>query len=145
MERATKLFLIGWACAAIAAEAWLLRGWRGLPMLTLGALAAGALLAIWDRRAVGIVLVCAYVFPAIIRVGHGEYNGSYAILWASALLGVVAPDGLRTPWHIPARWRGARTCYDPGVDHLRSLPRNGRGLVTPRKSGMRSTSEAPSA
>jgi len=36
MERATKLFLIGWACAAIAAAAWLLRGWRGLPMLTLG-------------------------------------------------------------------------------------------------------------
>src|SRR5713226_3784972 len=111
MERATKLFLIGWACAAIAAEAWLLRGWRGLPMLTLGAFAAGALLAIWDRRAVSIVLVCAYVFPAIIRVGHGEYNGNYGILWASALLGVVAPDGLRTPWHIPGRWRGALVCW----------------------------------
>src|SRR5216684_2936987 len=111
MERATKLFLIGWACAAIAAEAWLLRGWRGLPVLTLGAFAAGALLAMWDRRAVGIVLVCAYAFPAIIRVGHGEFNGSYGVLWASALLGVVAPDGLRTRWHIPSRWRGALVCW----------------------------------
>jgi hypothetical protein len=111
MERATKLLLIVWACAAIAAEAWLLRGWRGLPMLTIGAFAAGALLAMWDRRAVGIVLVCAYVFPAIIRVSHGEYSGSYGILWASALLGVLAPDGLRTPWHIPARWRRALVCW----------------------------------
>jgi hypothetical protein len=111
MERTTKIFLIGWACAAIAAEAWLLRSWRGLPVLTLGAFAAGALLAMWDRRAVGIVLVCAYVFPAIIRVGHGQYSVSYGILWASALLGVVAPDGLRTPWHIPARWRSALVCW----------------------------------
>jgi hypothetical protein len=111
MERATKLFLIGWAFVAIAAEAWLLRSWRGLPILTLGAFAVGALLAMWDRRATGIVLVFAYVFPAIIRLGHGEYRVSYGILWASALLGVVAPDGLRTPWHIPAPWRGALVCW----------------------------------
>jgi O-antigen ligase len=112
MERATKVFLIGWACAAIAVEAWLLRGgWRGLPMLTLGAFAAGALLAMWDRRAVGLVLVFAYVFPAIIRIGHGQYHVSYGILWASALVGAVAPDGLRTSWHIPTRWRGLLVCW----------------------------------
>src|ERR1700682_4095980 len=111
MNRATKLFLIGWACAAIAAEAWLLRGWRGLPMLTFGAFAAAALLAMWDRRAVGIVLAFAYVFPAIIFLGHGLYPANYGILWASALAGAVAPDGLRTSWHIPARWRGALVCW----------------------------------
>jgi hypothetical protein len=112
MERATKLFLIGWACAAIALEAWLLRGgWRSLPMLTLAAFAAGVLLALWDRRTVGLILLFAYVFPAIIRLGHGQYHVNYGILWASALLGAVAPDGVRTPWHIPGRWRGALVCW----------------------------------
>src|SRR5260221_12387723 len=101
MERATKLFLIGWACAAIAAEAWLLRGWRGLPMLTLGVFAAAALLAMWDRRAGGIVPVFAYVAPAIIHIGPGVCHGDFRILWASPPPCAPGPDTLSTSRPIP--------------------------------------------
>jgi hypothetical protein len=111
MARATKLFLIGWACIAIAAEAWLIPGWRALPMLTLGTFAAAALLAMWNRQVVGFVLVFAYIFPATILLVHGQYDGHYGILWTSALAGVVVPDGLRTSWHLPPRWRAALVCW----------------------------------
>lgn len=52
MERATKLFVLGWACAALAAQLWLLRSaWPGLttaaPVLFVGAAGVTA----FDRRA----------------------------------------------------------------------------------------------
>jgi hypothetical protein len=98
MERATKVALIAWALAAVAAEAWLLRGWPRLPALTVAAFAGGALLTRVDRRAVGVVLSLVYVFPTLIRAGHGLYHVHYDIIWMSALLGAITPDAIRTPW-----------------------------------------------
>jgi hypothetical protein len=105
-ERATKLFVVLWACLAVAAQAWLLRGsWPALPALVFLVLAGAAALALFDRRTVALVLVFAYVFPALIWLGHGQRHITFGILWMSGLLGAMLPDALRTPWHVPARWR----------------------------------------
>jgi hypothetical protein len=106
MERATRRLVVAWACAAVAAEAWLLRGWSLLPFLTLGAFLTGAALTLFRRSAVGVVLAFAYTFPAVIWLVRGLYHDNYSIVWMAAILGAIAPDGLRTGWHLPARWRG---------------------------------------
>jgi hypothetical protein len=106
--RGTKLAVVLWACAAVAAQAWLLgRAWAPLPQLALLIVAGTAALAWFDRRAVALVLVFAYVFPALIWFASGLRPVSFGILWMAGLLGAMLPDALRTSWHVPTRWRGA--------------------------------------
>jgi len=106
MERVTKLLVIGSACAFVALKVALLSyGWPRLLPMSAGAFVCGAVLATVDRRAIRLVLVFLYVFPALIALLHGPYHVDYDVLWLSALLGVLAPDAFRTPWHLPARWR----------------------------------------
>jgi hypothetical protein len=110
MERATKLLVIGWACAALAADVWLSRAWPGMPVATTLLFGVSAALTAFDRRAVGLVLVFAYVFPALIRLSLGAYAVQFSLLWLAPLLGAMVPDGLRTRWHIPARFRAGLIC-----------------------------------
>jgi hypothetical protein len=110
MERATKLLVIGWACAALAADVWLSLAWSGMPVTTTLLFAAAAALTAFDRRAIALVLVFAYVFPAVIRLTLDTYAVQFSLLWLAPLLGAVVPDGVRTRWHIPARFRGALVC-----------------------------------
>ncbi len=111
MERATKLIVVLWACLAVAAELWLVRSaWPGAVPLTILAFGAAAGATAFDRRAVSAVLAFTYVFPALIGLLHGQYHGYYSVVWTGALLGAIVPDGLRRPWHVPARWRGALVC-----------------------------------
>jgi hypothetical protein len=92
----------------LALQVWLLRrAWVGLPQITTVVFVASAVLTMIDRRAIGVVLAFAYIFPALIRIGHGPYNPYFEVLWMAALLGAMAPDGFRTSWHIPAAWRPA--------------------------------------
>lgn len=95
-----------WAGAAVAMQAWLLSGawprfWVWVLLFALGAAGATA----WNRRAVSLVLVFAYVFPLLIRLLHGRYHAYFALLWLAPLFGAMLPQALRTPWQVPARWR----------------------------------------
>ena len=68
------------------------------------------MLTAFDRRAIALVLVFAYVFPAVIRLTLGSYAVQFSLLWLAPLLGAVVPDGLRSRWHIPARFRAGLVC-----------------------------------
>lgn len=112
MERATKLIVFLWACAALAFVVHLVaRGWGELQMIALAVFAASAALTAYSRKAIALVLAVAYLFPVLIRTVHGDYFILYGVLWMAALLGALAPDGLRTAWHIPNRFRGALVCW----------------------------------
>jgi O-antigen ligase len=110
MERATKLFVVGWACAALAAEIRLLGG-AWLPLSALSAFTLTAVLTTLDRRAIALVLVFTYVCPALIYLYTGRHFVLYDDLWTAGLLGALAPSGVRTGWHIPGPWRGALVCW----------------------------------
>jgi hypothetical protein len=106
MERATKLIVVGAACAFVALKVTLMSpAWARLLPMSAAFFVAGAVLALFDRRIVRVVLVFLYLFPALISLLHGPYHLDYDVLWLSALVGVIAPDAFRTPWHIPSRWR----------------------------------------
>jgi hypothetical protein len=108
MERATKLLVLAWVLAALAAKAWLMAGdWPALPALVaLFTLGAAALVAI-DRRGIAAVLVFTSIYPAVIYLTHGRYHLDYTELWLGPLVGAMLPDALRSSWHVPLRWRRA--------------------------------------
>jgi hypothetical protein len=112
MERATKLLVVGWTGAALALEVWVLRGaWPGLPLLAAGGFTGAAALAAFDRRAVAIVLACAYVFPTLTYLHLGNYHPQYNALWMALLFGAILPRTVRSSWHLPGLWRSALICW----------------------------------
>ncbi|MEO7158778.1 MAG: O-antigen ligase family protein, partial [Vicinamibacterales bacterium] len=106
LERLTKLLLLLWVIAALALQNWLLHAsWPQLPLYTV-LLTAGLAAASWfDRRSVAVVLGVAYVFPVITRYTRGLQSPFFTVLWLAAVFGVMLPDLLRAPWHLPRRWR----------------------------------------
>lgn len=107
MERLTKILITAWACAAVAWQVTRMLSWPNLPLLAAAAALAAFLLVRLDRRAVGAVLVFAYIFPAVLRMAHGSPYTPFAVLWIAALLGAILPDARKTSWHIPSWWRAA--------------------------------------
>ena len=107
MERFTKIAVTLWACAAIALQSWLLRSWAELPWLTLAVGVGAMVLARIDRRSIALVFAVAYVFPVLVVLTHGVHYAPFAMLWLAAILGVVLPDALRQPWHLPPLWRAS--------------------------------------
>jgi hypothetical protein len=105
VERFTKIIATLWVCAAIALQAWLLRGWDNLPWFTLAAFLAGFLLSRIDRRAIALVLIVAYIFPTILRLVQARPFALFDVLWMGGFVGVLTPDALRSRWHIPRPWR----------------------------------------
>jgi hypothetical protein len=110
MDRGSKLVLLVWACAALATQAVIGRAWAGMPEAALSIFLVTAALVAVDRRFVALVLGLAYPFPALVRLVFETWDLQFYPLWMAAVLGVVMPDGLRTGWHIPARWRGPLVC-----------------------------------
>lgn len=109
LERLTKLLLVVWVVAALALEARLLSGgWPHLPlMMAAGILVAAVTSAVWPR-AVVLVLLPTYFVQVLVRYAFGgPPYAPHDVVWFAPLFGVMVPDLLRTPWHIPARWRGA--------------------------------------
>ena len=109
LERATKLLVLAWAVAAVAAQVWLLRGWR-LATWAEVAFVAGLAVAAYDRRGVGAILVATYLFPAILAVRLGSYQAQFSVVMMAAIVGVMLPDAA-SGWHVPARWRAALVCW----------------------------------
>jgi hypothetical protein len=108
MERVTKIVVLGWSLTALAIDLWLLRGaWPALPITASLGFAAMAALSIVDRRAIGIVLALAYVFPVLVYLHVGHYYPLYSDAWMVLLLGAILPQSVRTSWHVPSPWRAA--------------------------------------
>lgn len=145
MDRATKLIVVGWACAALAAEVWLLRGAWWLPLFAFSAFALAAVFAAVDRRAIAFVLALTYVCPALIYLYAGRHFALDDAVWMAGLLGALAPAAVRTGWHIPGPWRGALVCwalvvavgasivvvrevdFTPALIHVNSISNTARG------------------
>lgn len=105
MERATKLAVVLSAVGLLAFDLGIRRVWWGLVPVGVALFLLAALLTAIDRRAVGLVLVTAFVFPAIIRITLHTYSALFSVLWMAALLGAMVPDALTSRWHLPRRWR----------------------------------------
>lgn len=112
VERATKLVVFAWCCAALATIVYFSRApWPSLPALAAASFAVMALLTTVDRRAVALLLIFTYIFPIVIRTVTGLNYSPFSAVWTSGLLGAMAPDVLRAGWHVPARWRPAFVCW----------------------------------
>jgi len=109
LERLTKLLLVAWVASALAFEARLLSGgWPHLPLLMAAGILGATVASALSPRAVVVVLFPAYFVQVLVRdaIG-GPHFAPQEVVWLAPLFGAMAPDLLRTPWHIPARWRGA--------------------------------------
>jgi hypothetical protein len=106
VDRATKRLVVCWACAAFAANVWLLPSpWPPLKLLTAGVFAAFASLALVDKRAVALILFFSYIFPAAFALTIARYHPDYDVIWMGALLGAILPAALRSGWKVPDPWR----------------------------------------
>jgi hypothetical protein len=112
MERATKLIVALWTCAALAAVVFFISpGWNALPLLS-GVVFVVACIAVeLTPRAIGLVLAFIYVFPVLVRLVTGvNYPPNYAI-WTAGLLGAILPDSVTSGWRVRGRWRAAVICW----------------------------------
>jgi hypothetical protein len=112
MERAIKLLVLAWTAVALAVQVWLLQGgaWPSLGVLAPAGFVATAALTAFDRRAVGAVLVVAYLLPAILFHYLGRPYWPHHTLWMVLVLGAITPDAIRTTWRIPSTWRVPLQC-----------------------------------
>src|ERR1051326_7768993 len=112
MERATKLIVTLWTCAALAAVVFFISpGWRALPLLSAAAFGVACLATEITPRAVGLVLVFIYTFPVLVRIVTGvNYPPNYAT-WIAGLLGAMFPDLVTSGGRVRGRWRAALICW----------------------------------
>src|SRR5207249_429772 len=107
MEYGSKLLVIVSVAGALFLETALaVRAWPGLPLLVVTSF--GTSLAVgfaMETGAASVVLVFAYLTPALVLVLHGDFSTSYSTLWVSALLGAMLPKCLRCSWGFPQRWK----------------------------------------
>jgi hypothetical protein len=107
MERMTKLLVIVSMAAAILLGAVLgARLWPELLPLTIGSfVAAAGLSLVFEEASAGVVLFFTYLMPQLFTILHGNFFFVYGTIWSAALLGVVAPRGIRSSWAVPGRWK----------------------------------------
>jgi hypothetical protein len=112
MERATKLLVLVWTAAALAAEIRLASsGWRELPLLAAGLFGVACALSAADWRGMVPVLALTYVLPFAVDLLAGRYVAQFSTLWMAGLLGAMLPAAIRTRWQIPAKWRAPLVCW----------------------------------
>src|SRR4051812_10780230 len=106
MEHATKLVVIASMAAAIALETLVTAGvWPALLPITAAAFIGAVVISVaFDEVCAAVVLVFAYVMPALVLTVHGNLLLYYGHVWSAALLGVTIPRSVRAGWGIPARW-----------------------------------------
>ncbi|MGE3705509.1 MAG: O-antigen ligase family protein [Vicinamibacterales bacterium] len=105
MERASKLVVVFAATALLAFDLAIGRAWVGALPTASTLFVLGAIGAAMDRRIVAAVLVLSCLYPALLKLSLDLYVAQLSVLWIAPLLGVMVPDALTTPWHVPRRWR----------------------------------------
>ena len=111
-ERASKIAVAAWAVLAVVVESYYASpGWAALRLIAPLVMVAMAVASTVDRRAVGLVAAAPYAFPLALYLLTGQYHVHYTTAWLAAMLGVVLPDALKRPWHVPGRWAAALACW----------------------------------
>lgn len=111
-ERASKIAVAAWAVLAVVVESYYASpGWAALRLIAPLVMVAMAVASTVDRRAVGLVAAAPYAFPLALYLITGQYHVHYTTAWLAAMLGVVLPDALKRPWHVPGRWAAALACW----------------------------------
>ena len=105
MDRASKIVLLVWACAALTCHTLLGRTWPGMPATAATIFVIVAAVVAYERRFVAVVLALTYVVPAVVRLVFGTWDPQYYPLWTAALLGAMMPSAVRSGWHLPPLWR----------------------------------------
>lgn len=116
MDRFSKLAILAWVVAVLAAECYYVSGaWPAVRWLGPLLFMAAALGTYLDRRVVALVLAPAYVFPILVFFAFGRYSALTTVVWLAPLAGVTVPDALTRGWRLPARWRVPLVCWVGGV------------------------------
>ena len=111
-ERASKIAVAAWAVLAVVVESYYASpGWAALRLIAPLLVGAMALASMADRRTVAVVAAAPYAFPLALYLTTGQYHVHYTTAWLAAMLGVVLPDALKRPWHVPGRWAAALACW----------------------------------
>ena len=111
-DRASKIAVAAWAVLAVVVESYYASpGWAALRLIAPLAVVAMAVASSIDRRTVALVAAAPYAFPLALYLVTGQYHVHYTTAWLAAMVGVVLPDALKRPWHVPGRWAVALTCW----------------------------------
>jgi O-Antigen ligase len=105
-DRATKLLVVAWVCAALTAEVVMVsQGWPPLGAWAAGLFGGALACSLLGLPGVSIVLLFTYVYPVLIYLisGHGEVQ--FGVIWMAALAGAMLPDTVRSGWRLSSRWR----------------------------------------
>lgn len=105
MERTLRLVIVIGAVALLAANLTIGRAWAGMPTAATAALLVFAGLAWYDRRVVALVLAASCLFPPFVWLTLHTFGVYFWTIWIAALLGVMLPRLLTTPWQLPPVWR----------------------------------------
>ena len=55
--------------------------------------------------AAALVLLFAYIFPAVMILVHGRFYAEYGVVWMAAILGAIVPRSARSGWAVPLPWK----------------------------------------
>jgi hypothetical protein len=107
IDRITKLVVLASMSVAVVLEAALMQGgWRPILPVTIAVLLIAFIGGLrFPKAAAAPILVCAYLFPAIVAVLNGQFEIGYMTVWVAALLGVISSQSLRGGWAVPSPWR----------------------------------------
>ena len=107
MERAAKLVtLVSMIAAVLIESSFASYSWPALWPLTIAAFVITACIA-WTAAelAAALVLVFAYIFPAVMILAHGRFYAEYGVVWMAAILGAIAPRSASARWAVPSPWK----------------------------------------
>ena len=107
LERLSRVAVLLSVFVALAFEAWLgAREWAPLMRVTALAFVVTLLVARWSAAAAWIlVLVAAYIHPAIFIATLGRHLPAYQVIWLAALFGAIVARADRAQWAVPALWK----------------------------------------
>ncbi len=107
LERLSRVTVFLSAFVALAFEAWLgAQEWA--PLMQVTALAFVVTLIVGRRSATAawiLVLVAAYIHPAIFIATLGRHLPAYQVIWLAALFGAIVARADGTEWAFPALWK----------------------------------------
>ena len=107
VERATRLVLALSAAAAVALQTYLgARAWPHLLTLNVALFVVAFAAARWHARtALWLVLLPAYLFPAVVLLLMHGFDDALWSVWTSLLVGYLLGRAPGARWALPIRWR----------------------------------------
>jgi hypothetical protein len=107
MERTTKrVTFVSMMAAVVIESSFVSYGWPAVWPLTIAVFVIAACIAwIAKELAAALVLVFAYIYPALMILVHGRFYAEYGVVWMAAILGAMAPRSAWSQWAVPRPWK----------------------------------------